>query len=100
MKKLTTIIVVAIILFCTSCAEKSKGTLIGPCNMSELNTKDQENLSFLWEGDILVNVKMENGDTLHAVMNENRMCERLENNDVDITVIADGEDHDFYIVSE
>jgi hypothetical protein len=100
MKKIIMITVAAIMLFCTSCADQKKGTLIGRCNMNELTAKQKEDFLILWERDIFVKVRLENGDTIHAVMSEKRMCQRLKNNDRAITVTIDGKDKDFYLVNE
>jgi len=93
---LATILVVVIAF--TSCGKAKKGKLISEC--CELTQEQLQEQKFLWEGQVFANVVLENGDTVHAAIAETILEEKLAKNDLNVEVIVDGKNNDFYFIEE
>jgi hypothetical protein len=104
MKKITItiigIIIMGIILIGTtlmSCGVTKKGKLVGQ-SYKKLNEKEKNDEKFLWDGWVFTEVILESGDTIHAAIDQVQLKEKLTKNDLNVEVIVDGENDDFYFI--
>ena len=97
MKKILVAVAIAVIIsILTGCGESKQGTLLG--ESSKLNNKERNEVPFLWSGEVFADVKLNNGDTIHAAINADSMKAKILRNDRAVTIVIDGEHNDFYFV--
>jgi len=92
-----TSIVVLLIVF-TGCGKTKQGRLIGGYSLKELTTKEKEDEKYLFDGDVFTEVILKSGDTIHAVISQKKLAEKLAENKLDVEIIVDGKNNDFYCI--
>jgi len=99
MKKLRIFIGMLLLLtIMVSCQKSKKGRILGGYCFKEFNQKEKEDVKSLWDGEVFTEVVLENGDTIHAAIAETELAERLAKNKLNVEVIIDGNNNDFYFI--
>lgn len=81
-----------------SCQKTKKGRILGGYCFKELTQKEKEAVKSLWDGDVCTEVVLENGDTIHAAINQKKLAEKLAKDDLNVEVTVDGKNNDFYFI--
>jgi hypothetical protein len=100
MKNLTVLVMLLTMTIFIGCRNKGikKGRILGGYCFKEFNQKEKEDVKFLFDGDIFTEVVLENGDTIHAEIDQKKLAERLVKNKLNVDVIVDGKNNDFYFI--
>jgi hypothetical protein len=99
-KYIVLVCVAGLLITFTSCVEKKQGKLTGGYHFKELTTKEKEDEKMLFDGDVLTEVILNTGDTIHAAISQKKLAEKLAKNDLDVEVSMDGKNNDFYFIEQ
>jgi len=76
MKNLTVLVMLLTMTIFIGCRNKGikKGRILGGYCFKEFNQKEKEDVKFLFDGDIFTEVVLENGDTIHAEIDQKELA--------------------------
>ena len=87
-----------------SCTNKTKkGVIIVDISGAKeitLTEEEKEAAEALWENDIFTQVQLGNGDTILAAINIKDLETRIMNDSLDVEVIVDGKNDNFYFIKK